>query len=115
MSIVSAIQSLARREAKNPVIVRTFHTAWEAAAGAGIAALSGTHGDVKGAIVVAAAAALAAVKAAVFAAVEAKAPVATPVAVEAAPVVAPVVVTGVDTQSTPGSPADPGAVPPAAQ
>lgn len=117
MSIVSAIESLARKEAKNPVVLRTVHTAWEAALGAGIAAASGTHGDVRDVILVAVAAAAAAVKSAVVAAVEGRSvpavAVEAPVPVVAAPPV--VVVTGTDTPSTPASSADAGAVPPAAQ
>lgn len=99
MSIVSAIEALAKREAKNPVVVRAVHTVWEAAVGAGVAAISGAHGDVKVVILAAVAGGLAAIKTAVVAAVEAHAAPAAP----AEPVVAPVVVTQVDTPSTPAS------------
>jgi len=101
MSIVSAIERLAEREAKNPVVVRTFHTAWEAALGAGVAAVSTTHGDVREIIAVAVAAGLAALKTAIVRAVESKAAVPALI-VSTEP--APVVVTQVDTPSTPASP-----------
>lgn len=97
--IFSAIESLAKREAKNPVVVRTIHTAWQAALGAGVAAISGTHGDVKAAVLVAVAAAAAAIKSAVVAAAEGKA---APVP---APVVAPAPAVDVTVVSTPSTPA----------
>ena len=94
--IFSAIEALARKEAKNPVITPTLHTAWEAALGAGVAAISGTHGDVRDVVAVAVAAALAAMKTAIVSAVEAKS--------DPAPVPAPVVdVTVASTPSTPAS------------
>ena len=69
--IVAAIENLAKREAKNPTVARTVHTAWQAALGAAVAALSGTHGDIRAAVLVGVAAAAAAIKNAVFGAVSA--------------------------------------------
>ena len=60
--LLSLVEKFVTAEAKNPVVVRTVHTAWQAALGAGVASLSGTHGDVRVALMVAIAAAAAAVK-----------------------------------------------------
>jgi hypothetical protein len=59
-------ENLAKTELKNPVVVRTLHTAWQAALGAAVASFSGTHGDIRAAILVGVAAAAAAVKTAIF-------------------------------------------------
>lgn len=45
-----------------PAVERAVHTAWQAALGAGVASFSGTHGDVKLAVLAGVAAAAAAVK-----------------------------------------------------
>lgn len=104
LKIFSAIESLARKEAKNPVVLRTVHTIWEAAAGAGVAALTGAHGDVRFVITAAAAGAFAAVKTAIVAAVEAKAPSVAPIVAAELHVPAPAAdVTVVSTPSTPAS------------
>lgn len=56
--ILNLVKKFAAKEVRNPVV----HTAWQAALGAVVAALSGTHGDVKAVVLVGVAAAAAAVK-----------------------------------------------------
>ncbi len=56
------MKQILARLAKNPVVTKTFHTAWEAALGALLAQLSGTHGDAKAILLVVGAATAAAVK-----------------------------------------------------
>jgi hypothetical protein len=58
--------SLFHKIQSNPHVVRAEHTAWQAAAGAFVASLSATHGDIRVAVTVAVAAALAGLRQIVF-------------------------------------------------
>jgi hypothetical protein len=95
--IKSLFQSLSKYVTTHPSVQRALHTSWQAAAGTFVAAMSGTHGDVRTAIVVSVAAGLAAVRTLIF-------QVPAPAAPEGAILVtAPAV--PVDVVSTPSTPA----------
>lgn len=114
MNILSTLKKLQHNDA----VVRVEHTLWQAAAGAVVASLAATHGDVRVAVTAGVAAVLSAAKALISRSL-APAPYAG-VPVDGgvvkhgdfipAPVVAPVV--PVDVVSTPSTPAS---TPPAAQ
>lgn len=109
--LVALIEKIAKAEAKNPVVVRAIHTAWEAAAGAALASLTATHGDIKIAVAVAAAAALAAVKNAVFGTISS--PPAVDPTTAAVPAIDPIVLAAavkdnlLSTPSQPTAPVEP--------
>ena len=59
---MNTLKSLFKKLAANPVVSKTFHTAWQAGVGAFIAALVGAHGDARTAVIIGGAAAAAAAK-----------------------------------------------------
>lgn len=63
---MSKILSLLKTAQANPLVERAEHTLWQAAAGAFIATIAGTHGDVRVAVTAAVAAALSAGKTLLF-------------------------------------------------
>jgi len=85
MSILSTLKKLQ----SNDAVVRVEHTLWQAAAGAVVASLAATHGDVRVAVTAGVAAVLSAAKSLVSGYLAPDTSVHPALAVPAAPVVAP--------------------------